>query len=487
MSLDKIKHIVVLMMENRSLDNMLGYLYADVNNKPRHIIPSGSSPLYDGLCYFPPRDPDNPFWNPTDPAFFSGGPSGRVFVSREAENTAVPDPDPEEYFADMTYQLFGPHTPEPDAPDQMKGFYINYAKTSKTPEQIMQMYSPASQTNVINTLARHYAVSDQWFSSSPTQTWPNRAFVHCGSSNGRVNNWPYDPFQYDIPTIFNTLESMGLTWKVYNDTELISLTRAQLPKLWDPLLEDHFHGFDRFKDDAKNGQLPDYTFLEPSFQIEPNDDHPPHDIRPGEQFIYDAWYAVVTGKNWNETLFLITYDEHGGCYDHAKTLFGAQTPDAASDPGEDGFYFNRFGVRVPTILISPYIAEGTVFRAPMDTPFTPFDHTSVLSTLQMWKNIPWSAMPQSKRIPAAPTLAPIQTLETPRDDLPALERPDCSEVTWPAETLPPNELQKSLLLATEARKKGARLTQSEIEGILADIKTRKDSGDYLLQNGLREN
>ncbi len=407
-------------------------------------------------------------------------------MSREAENTVVPDPDPEEDFADMTYQLFGPQTPAETAPNQMKGFYINYTKVSKTPEQIMQIYAPTTQTNVLKVLARNYAVSDQWFCSSPTQTWPNRAFVHCGTSNGRVNNWPYDPLQYDVPTIFNTLEAMGLSWKVYNDTELMSLTRAQLPKLWDPLLEDHFHGFDRFKEDAKNGKLPDYTFLEPSFQIEPNDDHPPHDIRPGEAFIFEAWYALVTGKNWEQTLFLITYDEHGGCYDHTPTMFGATTPDAASDPGEAGFTFNRFGVRVPTLLISPYTAAGTVFRAPQAKPFTPFDHTSVLSTLQKWKQIPWAQMPQSKRIPKAPTLDPLLTLSQPRDDLPELTRPDLSGVEYPSDDLPPNDLQKSLVAAAAARNKGAALTQDELEGHMAELKTRRDCADYLRKHAARK-
>ena len=487
MSLDKIKHIVVLMMENRSLDNMLGYLYADQGNKPGHVVPPGSAPLYDGLAYFSPRDPANPFWNPVDAAFFSGGSSGRAYVSREAENTVVPDPDPEESFANMTYQLFGPHAPSPDAPDQMKGFYIDYARASSTPEQIMQMYSPSKQANVINALARHYAVSDQWSCSSPTQTWPNRAFVHCGTSNGRVDNWPYDPFQYDVPTIFNTLEAVGLSWKVYNDTELISLTRAQLPKLWDPLLEGHFHGFDRFQEDARNGDLPDYTFLEPSFQIEPNDDHPPHDIRAGEQFIFDAWQAVVTGKHANETLLLITYDEHGGCYDHAKTLFGATTPDSASDPGQHGFRFDRFGVRVPTLLISPYIPAGTVFRAPQATPCTPFDHTSVLSTLQEWKSIPWDKMPQSRRIPHAPTLTSVLTLDKPREDLPELERPQVPPAALQrADDLPLNDLQKSLVVATETRRKGAPLIAEEREALLLQIRTRADSRAYMLKYGRRE-
>ena len=485
MSKDRIRHVVVLMMENRSIDNLLGYLYADDGNRAPHVIPAGSPPLYDGLRHYKKGDPANPFWNPTNPAYFTGGPALPEYATAEAQSTVVPDPDPEESFRNMTYQLFGPDTPSPSAPNQMRGFYLDYARASKTPAQIMQMYS-TRQASVINTLARHYAVSDQWFCSSPTQTWPNRAFVHCGTSNGRVDNWPYDPFDYDVPTIFNTLEEMGLSWKVYNDTILISLTRAQLPKLWSLHLDHHFHGFERFKEDARNGTLPDYTFLEPSFQIEPNDDHPPHDILPGEQFIFDAWHALVTGKHWNETLFIVTYDEHGGCYDHARTMFGAVPPDQHSDPGQDGFRFDRFGVRVPTLVISPWIEPGTVFRAPAASPFTPYDHTSVLATLQAWKKIPWEKMPQSKRIRAAPTLAPLLTRSTPREDLPDLERPEVpAGAAARADTLPLNDLQRSMVVATATRRKGASLTPEERDALLASIRTRSDSHAYMTTHGLR--
>ena len=243
----------------------------------------------------------------------------------------------------------------------MKGFYLNYEKASSTPEQIMQCYS-TEQVPVITALARSFAISDEWFASSPTQTWPNRAFVHLGTSCGKVNNSPYDPFDYDVKTIFNTIKEFGLSWRVYNDSELTSLTRLQLPKLWDPFLDGHFHGFEEFREDAKNGALPAYSFLEPSFVFEPNDEHPPHDVALGEKFLFDTWQAVSSGKNWNETLLVITYDEHGGCYDHVPPRFGAATPDSASAPGKEGFYFNRFGVRVATLLISPYMEAGTVFR-----------------------------------------------------------------------------------------------------------------------------
>ena len=114
----------------------------------------------------------------------------------------------------------------------------------------------------------------------------------------------------------------------------------------------------RFKQDCASGNLAPYTFLEPSFLVDPNDEHPPHDVVAGEQFLYDIWQAVSQSPAWPETLLMITYDEHGGTYDHVHPPFGAATPDAKSNPGQEGFTFNRFGVRVPTVLVSPWIQGG---------------------------------------------------------------------------------------------------------------------------------
>jgi phospholipase C len=182
----------------------------------------------------------------------------------------------------------------------------------------MECYA-TDQVPVISALARGYAVCDHWYASSPTQTWPNRAFVHLGTSRGKVNNWPNDPYHYEVDSIFNILGGLSLTpwgqhleWGVYNDSVLPSLTRLQLPRLWDPSLDGHFHSFDNFRQHAREGVLPTYSFIEPSFVIDPNDEHPPHDVRLGEKFILDVWNAVVTDKKWNETLLVITYDEHGG-------------------------------------------------------------------------------------------------------------------------------------------------------------------------------
>ncbi len=195
----------------------------------------------------------------------------------------------------------------------------------------------------------------------------------------------------------------------------MSLARLQFPQLWDPLLQPHFHGMEEFEEDAAAGTLPEYSFLEPSFQFQANDGHPPHDVCLSEQFLQRIWKVVSTGKNWANTLLVITFDEHGGCYDHVEPP-PAIPPDDAKDQ-ETGFGFDRYGVRVPTLLISPYIEAGTVFRSPTEVPY---DHTSILATLRDWLQIPAEKMLTSKRVAKAPTFANVLTRATARTDLPEI-------------------------------------------------------------------
>ena len=222
----------------------------------------------------------------------------------------------------------------------------------------MEAYLPV-QVPVISALAQNYAISDAWFCSVPSQTLPNRSFVHAGTSNGNVDNGdPANPFEWNVPSIFNVLNSIGVSWTVYSDAILTpSLTRTFFPKLWDPFLDDHFKGFGAFQAACANNSLPQYSFIEPMFLLDPNDQHPPHDVSKGEQFLYQIWQAVSESPGWNNILLIITYDEHGGCYDHVLPPMGAAPPDAASAPGKAGFSFDRFGVRVPTILVSPFISS----------------------------------------------------------------------------------------------------------------------------------
>lgn len=323
--LPQIEHIIVVMLENRSLDNMCGWIYSPPASGPALYLPAGSPQAYNGLA--------NALWNPSNPDYFSGQPPVQVGVVAGTQNYLIPNPDPEETFDNVTYQIYGP--PKATRQTEMQGFVVDYQyATAATADQIMQTYAP-NQVLVITALARNFAISDAWFCSVPTQTWPNRAFVHAGTSNGNVNNGnPADPLKWDVNTIFNVLKSMNVSWNVYSDAEIApSLTRTMFPKLWDPFLDGHFHRFNDFQQDCSKGSLAQYSFIEPNFLDNPNDEHPPHDVSSGEAFLLQIWQAVSTSPQWNQILLIITYDEHGGCYDHVLPPSGAVTPDKASNPG----------------------------------------------------------------------------------------------------------------------------------------------------------
>jgi phospholipase C len=446
-AMEQIKHLVVVMMENRSFDNLLGFLYVDVNNQPPINIPAppaGAQTTFDGLIN---PNPASPFWNPSNADYFAGKDPVKVFATQGttgAQPFLVPDHDPHEEFPNITFQIMGP--PGWTGP-KMMGFLVDYITTDpghpEKANQLMESFKP-EQVSVISQLAKNYAVSDRWFCSTPNQTLPNRAFVHAGTSMGRVNNKP--EALYDAETIFEVLDDTGHSWKVYNDTFLMSCARLQFPQLWEPLLKPHFRAMEEFEEDAAAGSLPEYSFVEPSFQVEPNDMHPPHDVSLGEQFLLRVWKAVSGGKDWNSTLLVITFDEHGGCYDHVEPP-PAIPPDAASNPGEAGFHFDRYGVRIPTVLISPYIEAGTVFRSPTAVPY---DHTSILATLRDWLKIPTERMLRSERVAQAPTFANVITRSQPRTDLPAIALSD-AQAKPTTRLVAVNDLQWAMLRAQAKR------------------------------------
>jgi phospholipase C len=166
----------------------------------------------------------------------------------------------------------------------------------------------------------------------------------------------------------------------------------------------------------------------------------------GEDFLLRVWKAVSGGKSWSSTLLIITFDEHGGCYDHVEPP-PAEPPDAQSNPGEQTFRFDRFGVRVPTVLVSPYIEAGTVFRSPTNVPY---DHTSILATIRDWLQIPKEKMLKSARIERAPTFENILTCSAPRVDLPIIAQ--TSAAGKPAAPLiAMNDLQWAMFAAHRKR------------------------------------
>ncbi len=193
----------------------------------------------------------------------------------------------------------------------------------------------------------------------------------------------------------------------------------QFPKLWS-LPDEKFKHLANFYEDVASGHLPRYSFLEPRLLLDGNDQHPSRDIRLGEQLIYEIYDSVRRSPIAKDILLVITYDEHGGCYDHVPPPFGATPPGPGDMPNEFDFGFDRFGVRVPAIVISPYIERGTVYRSADGK--APFDHTSILATLQAWLQVNDATKLTSARVSHAPTLLDVQTLSDGRE-MPEIAKP----------------------------------------------------------------
>jgi phospholipase C len=397
--LESIEHIVVLMLENRSFDHMLGFLYTSAGN----VSPAGQP--YEGLT-----------GKETNPDA-SGNPVSVFQIMPSTPNAYfMPGADPGEGYEATNDQLWGSDTaPTSGTASTNQGFIKDYAYTlgweknegwsilqGTTANDIMGCFTPEALP-VLSALAKGYAVCDHWFASAPTETLPNRALLLAGTSQGHMDD---KTKTYTCPSIFGSLTKAGVSWIVYGyDAE--PLTKADFPDT-SSAPASNFGLFKDFQAAAAAGTLPAFAFLEPSWGSTGNSQHPNYDVALGEQLIHDTYEALRSGPGWDKTLFVLTYDEHGGCYDHVSPPWGATPPDATA--GEFGFGFDRFGVRVPAVLISPLIAPGTVYRVPAGA--MPLDHTSVLKTIEQRWNIP----PLTKRDAAAPGFGDVLTLTTPRAD-----------------------------------------------------------------------
>ncbi|WP_049973736.1 alkaline phosphatase family protein [Azospirillum sp. B4] len=472
--LPRIKHMVVLVMENRSLDNLLGWVY-DPAHPPAGYVPPGSEAAYEGLLPQTYAN-SNPDITGGAPVYASAGTTAWTTNSGTISPYQVPTPDPGEQFFHVGGQVS----------NNMGGFLTDYVVQvgeAKHPlgnaAQIMQSYAP-DQVPVISTLARAFALSDAWHASVPSQTYPNRAFMLAGSSAGNVNN---TRIPWDIPTLFDVLESQGISWAVYNDSILPSLTKVIFLSKY-ATNEKNFGSIDDFGKALADGTLPTFTFLEPSFGPLEHDRsyHPPYDVRPGENFLAKIYTLIAESPHRDDTLFLLLFDEHGGTYDHVEPPQGAAppAPDPVATDGSD-FPFNRFGVRVPAVVMSSYTPRGVVFRSPTDVPY---DHTSVLATVRDWLGLQsaFKTLLPSPRIAAAPTLAPLVAGDTPQP-WPALDLADdgallASLASIPADT-PLNDIQRDVLLAAAAAIGGRLHTEEERAEARAHLCTLADAEAWL--------
>jgi phospholipase C len=339
------------MMENRSFDHILGSL-----------------PHVDGVDLQSPFTNVNPVTNLPVPQ--APGAADKL------------SPDPEHATPDVLRQInvAGPH---PTGPRDMSGFLADYAakhpNAAKVWPQVMAYYTEG-QLPATFALAKAFCVCDRWFSSVPGPTWTNRFFMHSGTSQGWVEMPRLSPpevnlHKYDQDTIFDRLYERGIAWRIYvgDIAQSLLLSHQREP--------DNLKRYRRWQNFATDVQttdprdFPAYVFIEPRYMpFGQNDQHPPADIRKGDELIASVYNAIRQNAGlWDKTLLIVTYDEHGGFCDH-RSPPDATPPDSKA---QDGFDFTMYGVRVPAILISKWVQPGSVFRPSQGF----LDHTSILRFL----------------------------------------------------------------------------------------------------------
>jgi phospholipase C len=358
--LDRVRHIVVLMLENRSFDHMLGYLSLN-----------GRSDI-DGLT-----------------AGMTNKAGGVAYPIQHLTATHIPNPDwdPDHSAAATDLQI---------GAGKMDGFAESFSRTlagrgvtDPPPDAGMVMgYFDAGDLPVYDHLAEHFCVCDRWHSSVPGATWPNRLYALAGSADGSRNDKPAPPL-YDKKSFVRHLDAAGVSWRWYTydvgtlrcaDREYLLghhehfayVEKAKLP--WETALAEDLlldESSASFVEDAQRGKLAQVSWIDPNFKdldlarTQSNDDHPPSDVQDGQELVLTVYNALASGPAWEQTLLLVVYDEHGGFHDHV-------TPPSA--PDDDPTKFGHYGVRVPAIAVSPWVAPRSVCN-------TLFDHTSIIKTI----------------------------------------------------------------------------------------------------------
>ncbi len=343
----KIEHVIVLMLENRSFDHLFGFL--DHPKKFNGLTGNESNPKYK-----------------TDPTPVS------VYKGANTYN----DPDPGHSHLEIMTQI------DLGVGGKNDGFYSSYAEkiTDKggksDPREVLGIFdtaTPGKPGYIIAQLAKAYTLCDNWFSSVPGETWPNRNFAHAGTSDGEVN---IKKKFYKNRTIFEEIAEHGLKWQIYHD----GIAQAMVfYKLW---FKRRFRSFDHFKKDVESDRLANYIFIEPlhfSLKGRSNSMHPANNRKDGdkdfiaaEALIAEIYNTLLANKNvFEKSVLLITFDEHGGFYDHEPP------PTCVSPDGQiavGGFDFKQYGIRVPAIIVSPHAKKAHIDSEE-------YDHSSIIRSV----------------------------------------------------------------------------------------------------------
>jgi phospholipase C len=337
-ALDEIEHVVVLMLENRSFDHLLGYLSLEPFGPDVDGLETGMGNTYEGRSH---------------PIF------------RLSETALEKAQDPCHSGACVDEQVA----------DANGGFAANYIRTREDPEfagpVVVMGYYDGDQLPVYDFLARRFCVCDRWFCPVRGATFPNRLYAVAGRAAGIRDN--ASPPVYHFPSFVRHLDAARATWRWYTHeifATIWAVDRDYLPKTFDNVrpFSSPF-SFDDFFSAAQAGTLPNVAWIDPNFvdvggPVGSNDDHPPSDVRAGQELVLRVFNALVRGPAWERTLLIVTYDEHGGFFDHVSP------PAAADDDARPEFH--AYGPRVPALVVSPRLGTRVSHEV--------FDHTSIIKT-----------------------------------------------------------------------------------------------------------
>jgi len=434
-----IEHVVYLMLESRSFDNVLGWLYERGRQEGLNWV----GPHPDGF-----RGLDAAMSNPLpdgQPAFVSqyeGGHLSNDFV------LGGPAQDPWHDNSDVLMQMFHGYDGYANRrTPPMDGFAWNQNSAA-----VLSSFTP-HQLSVLNGLAKDFAVSDDWFSSVPGGTDINRGFSVSGSAYNRLGTWeggkPYQnwPDYAHRPSLWKTLWAHGhRDWKIYysilwqNAVFTYQLyLKGQIPEVdaaWaKSVLAANGNGelpespwiapMQRFFDDVKAQTLPRFSYLEPAWMgTECTSYHPGSSadgldsLVPGERALNDIYQALSEQEAlWSKTLLVVTFDKNGGLFDHRPPPY-ARKP--WPNDGVDGFEFDLLGPRVPAIFASPWVKPQTVLRSGSGQSF---DSTSFAATLLDWYGVAREHWGLGDRITGSPTFEAVLTEAEPRRQAPRLTVP----------------------------------------------------------------
>jgi phospholipase C len=446
---EKIKHVVVLMLENRSTDHILGDFPGvdGINNASYNLLCATSAP-----------SPSNPEFKPysldvnTQSLKFNPDHSfpGMMTDFFGFQGTAGSPDDPiqeTQGYLSGTGPIGAP--PPPLYPERNSGFLHDPQTDGNPPDPITSYfayYPPGSgnpgRLKVLHLLAEQFCVCDQWHCDVPASTTPNRIFMHAATTQGYLGfaNPGQQPFY--CKTIFEQLSSFNKDWAMYYYAPQDNCDSVFFPNIANE--ERAQKPIGEFAVDVAAGKLPFYTFLMPSlggYQSDPdtagagNSMHPPGDIRWGENYIAEIYNCLRNSPSWENTLFIITFDENGGIYDHVTPRQTVQ-PDQYDyvSNGENLFDFTLLGPRVPALLISPWldpeIFPGSGF--PIIRPPYPkyYQNTSILRFVQDLIAPPGTAY-LTERDRHANSFAHLFRRETPRTDCPTAIEGYGTQFNWP--------------------------------------------------------